>query len=198
MRKLFLIPIIHTQADLGSMSESIRQFYVRKFGKEQWRRHVRTITEIWRRISEKIEQLELDYSKVRLYQDGLPHCGKEAEIVRDLAQTESPNHRLLLELMERGARIEGTESPELLLEEYALARQTLSSLESDRPGPAARRRQELSKRLLERRDRYIAERIDHTLQEGETGLIFLGMLHSLEGLLPTDIEVTRLEHSETQ
>ena len=36
---------------------------------------------------------------------------------------------------------------------------------------------------------YIAERIDATLKAGETGIIFLGILHKIEGRLPEDIHV---------
>ena len=56
-------------------------------------------------------RLELDWSCVLLYQDGLPVCGEEKRIAQDLARTGSANHRLLLELMARGARLIGTEAP---------------------------------------------------------------------------------------
>ena len=51
---------------------------------------------------------------------------------------------------------------------------------------------ERNRRILDMRDLYIAERIGQTLKQGETGLIFLGMLHSLKGRLPDDIRVTQL------
>jgi len=43
--------------------------------------------------------------------------------------------------------------------------------------------------LLDRRNRFIAYRINTTLCTGETGILFLGMLHSLENLLNKDINV---------
>ena len=90
--------------------------------------------------------------------------------------------------MDRGAQITGTESPELLLEEYDLARRSLIAETSAEPAWRA----DLRGRILDLRDRYIAARIDHTLQPGETGLIFLGMLHSLDRRLPAGIRVTQL------
>ena len=101
--------------------------------------------------------------------------------------------QILLDLMQKGASLTGTESPELLMEEYELARQVLGLLDSGRAGTLAKSQKGIGKTLLDKRDRYIAERIDRTLKVGETGLIFLGMLHSLEGLLPSDIRVTSLE-----
>jgi len=43
--------------------------------------------------------------------------------------------------------------------------------------------------LLAQRDRYIANRIDSTLVAGESGILFLGMLHSLSTLLAKDIRL---------
>lgn len=191
-RRLIWVPIVHSQADLGSLGKTVRCAYVRRFGKGTWDRHIKTVDELWERTREATAGLGLDYAQVRLYQDGLPHCGREAEIVRDLAEAGSLNHRLLLELMGKGAELMGTESPELLVEEYQILRQTMLSQEATRPRGLARRQKELSRIILDKRDRYITERIDQTLAPGGTGLLFLGMLHSLEGHLPATIEVTRL------
>lgn len=193
IRQVIWIPILHTQADLGSMSASVQKLHVRRHGQAQWDRHLQTIHDSWRHIEHAIEGLHLDYTQVQLYQDGLPNSGHEEQIVRDLARAGSHNHRLLLHLMARGARLVGTESPELLLEEYELARQVLVALEERRTRTVDRRQHELSQRLLEQRDCYIAERIRETLQPGGTGLVFLGMLHALDGRFPDDIVLRRLE-----
>ena len=191
-RRLIWVPVIHTQADLGNMSESVKNLYIRRMGGEKWARHIKTIHEMWQRIRREVEGLDLDYRTVRLYQDGLPDCGHEAQIVASLAKAGSHNHRLLLKLTKRGARITGTESPQLLLEEYELARRLLIGAGShQRPRPAPHRVQQ-DRHMLDMRDRYIAERINKTLKPGETGVIFLGMLHSLTGRLASDIEVTRM------
>lgn len=190
-RRLIWIPIIHAGADLGNLAESVREVYVRKMGRARWEKHMADIDRIWRGIRARIEKMRLDYPQVRLYQDGLPTCGHEAEIVRDLALAGSQNHRLLVDLMAKGARLTGTESPEFLLEEYNLAREALVASAPREAPEAARRRGERTRTILEKRDQYIAAQITRTLQPGETGLIFLGMLHSLVGRLPPDIEVVR-------
>jgi hypothetical protein len=43
--------------------------------------------------------------------------------------------------------------------------------------------------LLAKRDAFIAARIDQTLSAGETGVLFLGMVHNPVGCLPEDIQV---------
>ena len=188
-RKLFWVPVIHSQADLGSASVSVKSLYVRLTGRSGWNNHVKKIDRIWQATRKEIESLGLDYASVRLYQDGLPDCGHEERIVRDLAKAGSQNHQILVELMEHGAQITGTESPELVLEEYELARQILVSMEAGRTGALEERQRELSELILEKRDRHIGAQISKTLKDGETGLIFLGLLHSLEGRLAPDIEV---------
>ena len=190
-RRLIWIPIIHTEADLGNMAESVKSLYVRKMGRAKWAKHIADIDRMWRGIRTRIEKMHLDYAQVRLYQDGLPTCGHEEQIVRDLARAGSQNHGLLADLMEKGARVTGTESPDLLLEEYNLAREALLASDRRESPEAAARRSALGKAILEKRDRYIGARIAETLQPGETGVIFLGMLHSLVGRLPRDIEVIR-------
>ena len=194
IRRLIWVPVIHTQADMGGLRESVKAFHVRRAGEAKWKQHIETIEEIWRGIRADIEGLNLPYHRVRLYQDGLPNCGHEASIVKDLAAAGSPNHRLLLDLMAKGAVITGTESADLLLEEYELIREVMAAPTPEKASELARRYKHESGLLLDRRDTYIAGRIAATLRPGETALVFLGLLHSLEGLLPEDIQVTRARH----
>ena len=192
-RELIWVPILHTQADMGSLSESLRSLYSKRLGKGEWERHVEGVADMWRGIQDKIEQLDLDYRALRLYQDGLPTCGHEGEIVRDLARAGSQNHRLLISLMDKGAVLTGTESADLLLEEYKLVQEMLGSFQSGAPGNPDEIQRNRRKALLKERDRYIAGRIDETLLQGETGLIFLGLLHSLQDELPQDIQLMPLD-----
>jgi hypothetical protein len=77
-----------------------------------------------------------------IHLEGLPVCGHESEIVADLARAGSRNHRLLLRLREFGAIIMGTESAELLVEEYQLSSKPSRSNRRRllRQGPEARLR----------------------------------------------------------
>ena len=51
---------------------------------------------------------------------------------------------------------------------------------------------EVLRDLFDRRDRFIAQRIDKTLQAGETGILFLGALHHAAAMLPDTIQVMSL------
>jgi hypothetical protein len=189
MRTLIYIPIIHTQADMGALAGAMRRLAIEKLGRREWERSVKAIDQLWAVIRETIEKLDLPYTRVRLFQDGLPHCGREAQIVTDLANAGSPNHQVLLFLMGKGATLMGTESADLLLEEYQLAQQVLNAQGLGEAERVQARQKSLSQSLLGKRDRYIAERINETLGEAETGLLFVGMLHSLEEHLAKDIQV---------
>jgi hypothetical protein len=193
-RSLLWVPIVHTRADMGSLGDSVARLSKQRLGKAKWDAHMRDVDALWGEIRRMIDALGLDYPRVRLYQDGLPVCDHEEKIVRELAGAGSANHRLVVDLIDRGARLSGTESPQLLLEEYQLNRYLLSPEGSFPPSSigAAAIRQE-ARRVLEARDRFIASRIAETLQPGEQGLIFLGKLHSLDGRLPDDIRLTILQ-----
>ena len=188
MRTLIVIPIIHTEQDMGSLREQVKQEYVTRYGHEKWTEHLKSIDEVWSGIRRMIAALELPYASVRLYQDGLPLCGKEADIVKEVAARGSKNHQLLAELMEQGARLMGTEDPHLLLQEYQFLQGALGGGEQGHES----QREDQSRRLLSGRDRFIAGRINATLSAGEIGLLFVGLAHSVEPLLDADILVRHL------
>ncbi|MBU4561241.1 hypothetical protein L6386_04685 [bacterium] len=196
MRKLIYVPIIHTEADMGSLAGSLKEEYLKKFGKGRWQKQKGAVRDMWQGIKEKLKSLKLNYKKVRIYQDGLPVCGreKEKEIVRKVARAGSTNHGIILDLAEKGAKIEGTESAELLLKEYGCLRNIAQARELAKQERAIKRYEEAGRELLTKRDAYIAKRIDETLKEGETGILFMGIKHEVDKYLPKDIEISYLIH----
>ncbi len=191
MKSVVLIPVIHTAADLGSLADSVREHYLTRYGRAAWDRREQAVATIWADISRRIDRLELDYGKTRIYQDGLPVCGQELGIVEKLAAAGSTNHQIVLDLVRRGATLMGTEDPQLLIREYQMHREQLGAGQPGglgRSGPSAE-----AAALLEARDRFIAQRIAETLHDGETGLLFLGAAHRIEGLMSPDIRLQMLD-----
>jgi hypothetical protein len=189
MRRLKYIPIIHTGVEMGSMYGILKAEYIKRYGKKKWEEHNKIIEDFWQGIRNKVFDLNLDYPNTRLYQDGLPVCGKEMAIIEELVKMGSRNHQILMELIQLGAKLEGTEDPKLLLEEYAYLKNASADL--DKP-EVKRRYQRLAKSILQKRDSYIAQRIDKTLREGETGLLFIGIAHRVNEKLSEDIEIDYL------
>jgi hypothetical protein len=189
LRTLIYIPIVHTEADMGTLDESVKRATLRKSGRAALMRKAHALQKLWGEIEQVIDESDLSYHKVRLYQDGLPVCGREADIVNELARQGSRNHCLLLSLMERGATIMGTESADLLVQEYERCKQLFGSEKGGHRGKMTRSQKAEGLLLVEKRDRYAAGRINSTLGHGETGILFMGMLHSLEEFLDDDIRV---------
>lgn len=185
-RKLVYIPIIHTLADMGTLGASIRGMKLSALGRQGLTRNAAVVEKMWEEIESVVANLPVTPGTVRVYQDGLPVCGHEQEIVSELAGAGNRNHRLLLKLQARGAILMGTESPELLVEEYQLAIAVFASGASVR---TEIRQKQLRDALLEKRDRYIADRINGTLGAGESGILFMGMLHEVARYLDSDINV---------
>lgn len=188
-RTLFYIPIIHTKVDMGLLGEPIRQATIRKKGESGLKEKEKSIENFWMETEKVVGDLKIQGKTTRLYQDGLPVCGKETEIIKDLVKAGSRNHRLLLDLVEKGSVLMGTESAELLVEEYNFIKKMLSMGDSSEAVRFYKNQKSFSASLIKRRDRFIAERINHTLGDGEAGILFIGMLHSLENLLARDIQV---------
>jgi hypothetical protein len=179
MARLIYVPVMHSSVEMGSAAGAYKAAFVARFGERKWQERCDEFDAIWDKIAAGIDALELNPGKLKLYQDSLPVCGKEVPLIRDLAAQGSHNHRLLATLIGKGATLIGTESPALLLEEYRLLQ-------------SAERAPEQAAALLRERDGFIAKRIDETLSEGETGLLFMGALHQVARLLPPRIQVEYL------
>lgn len=179
MARLIYVPVIHSSAEMGSSAAAYQAAFVARFGEQKWQERCAEYDAVWQAIEAAIAALRLDLSNVKLYQDSLPVCGKEAVLMHELAAQGSRNHQLLKRLVAAGATLVGTESPALLLEEYRLLQ-------------SAGRTAEQAAALLEQRDRFIAGRIAETLGEGETGILFIGALHRVARYLPPRIDVEYL------
>lgn len=194
-KKLFYVPILHMAHDMGSLADSLKKTYVKKFGEKRWHAHVRAIEEMWAGIRKKIEGLALlPHGTIKLYQDGLPLCGKEQEIVNEVAASGSLNHQLLQWLMGHGAELVGTEDPVLLLEEYNRAKEIIQARTHAERERLSHHYEQGSDDLLKKRDQFISKRIEETLGAGETGFLFIGLLHKVDELLPQDISVHYIIH----
>ena len=192
VKKLYYIPIIHNEIDMGSLSKSIERATLHYLGRTALKRKIDLINKMWNTIEQAIQSLNLPYKSVLLFQDGLPVCGQEVSIVTQLAKAGSRNHQLLLCMMEKGATIMGTESLELLMEEYELAKQMLIEKNILKFSAVRTSQQAFSDSLLKKRDQFIASRINSTLLMGKTGILFWGMLHSVVNWLDNDILVVKM------
>src|SRR3990172_6843433 len=113
---LWYVSIVHSLEDMGSLG---RDLPAQKDYRER-------VLGYWAQIERRVRGLDLDWPRVKIYQDGLPNG--TTDIVRKvLTETHSPNYDLLRWLVAQGAELVGTESPTLLKEEYGYLRAVVTA-----------------------------------------------------------------------
>ncbi|TET10765.1 hypothetical protein E3J84_03670 [Candidatus Aerophobetes bacterium] len=192
MKKLLYVPIIHIEADLGRVAPIIDKRSSQMCGKERWTQHKKSVLGFWDSIANFFAHLRA--SNLKIYQDGLMIDGEIGKkIIEEGASKGSKNHKIVLELMEKGAKIMKTEDLSLLKEEYnsiIKLSQTKSFLEKMLVYIGYKLRKNP---LMEKRDKFIAERINETLKDGEAGVLFVGAYHNVLPRISKDIIVYELK-----
>ena len=181
-RHLIIIPIIHTRADYGSFGSKVPVD----------QEYETMATQYWQAVFGYVQKLPVDFSELRVYQDGLPDISAEI-VTKIVEETQTANYEVLRWLRDKGAHIMGTESPPLLYQDFR-ALQAIFNAENEGQKQAVRLEYaRASTCLLKGRDEYIAQRIRATLPEGGEGILFIGLAHEVKRLLEQEIEVTEPE-----
>lgn len=193
---MIYVPILHTDLELGTLAAKVGKAGQEIIGTERWQIHEKTVEHFWKQIAKFFEKL--DVAGFKIYQDSLPAGGALGlKIVKENAKAGSLNYKIILDLVKKGAKVVKTEDGALLKEEYFLVKD-LAGASNILGGIIAylrlKRKQE---RLLFQRDKFIAQRIDKTLEAGETGIAFLGANHDVVSILSTlQIKVIKLKEPE--
>jgi len=192
MRGLLYVPIIHTEADLGSVGGDIAASGLKEFGETLWRRHEETVLGFWDAIAGYFDSI--DVSGFKIYQDGMPAGGETAAaIVREALQTGSRNYQVISGLIRKGAVLVKTEDLSLVEEERDSILRIMQAKSRAQKLAEALKYKVAKDNLLERRDKFIAKQINDTLQEGESGILFIGAFHHVRKWLEKDICVAELK-----
>jgi hypothetical protein len=191
-RKLMLIPIVHSEKEMGSLKSDISEMIDRKFGKEKRDQHRRDVALFWENLRTLINTIltQLDGTAIRIYQDGIPIGGEfGAKLVAMGAQDGVPNHQIVLSIIRHGGVLEKTESPVLLKEEYEIIKAIVNArTDAEREALSEKHKHRLYELTIER-DTYIAQQIGQTLKDGQYGLLFIGATHDVAPHLPPDIDL---------
>jgi len=189
MKKLiYYFPIIHMSADLGSIASEVTKRAIANLGEKIWAMHKDTIEGFWNSVEKYIESMEVKECKI--YQDGMIADGEASEkIVEEAVKQGSKNYQIVSGLMKQGAKLMMTEDFALVKKERDLLVK-MSSAKTKRGKIVSYLRYKFSKNaLLEKRDEFIAKRINETLCDGESGILFIGAYHDVIPKLSKDIKV---------
>ncbi len=194
MRRLYVIPIIHMSADMGSMALPLEKAASTALQPGLWQKHKATIADFWDSIGRFVDSLDVRGFKV--YQDGLVADGADGlRIIREGISQGSRNYEIVGGLLEKGAILVKTEDLLLVKREYGYIEGIARSRSWKERGAAALRYRLAREKLLKQRDEFIARRIDESLGEGETGILFIGAYHSIVPNLPSDIAVVQAKEA---
>jgi hypothetical protein len=196
MKTLIYVPIIHTTADLGSLARDVVRRGIAGIGEDLWQAHRKTVDGFWDAISYYFDSVT-NVSGMKIYQDGMVAEGAVGqEIVEAGIKSGSRNYELVLKLIKRGAILIKTEDFKFVKGErdrllaITQAKSTIKKLF------AFIKYKLVKNRLLNKRDKFIAKRINETLNQGERGIIFIGAYHNIKKRLPKDIRIIEIKDTE--
>lgn len=195
MKALIYVPIIHMSSDMGSLAKDLNRRGIADLGEELWKEHIKTVKTFWDELSHYFDSIHV--SGMKIYQDGMVAGGEVGQkIVEEGAKSGSKNYELVSELLKRGAILVKTEDFKLVKKE----RDRLIAITQAKSLPekliAFMKYKVTKNRLLNKRDEFIAGRVGETLNQDETGIIFIGAYHNIKDRLPKDIRIMEIKNTE--
>jgi hypothetical protein len=192
MRTLLYVPIIHTSADLGSLAEEVHRKGLENFGENMWRDHLRTIDGFWDALFLYFDSINVSGAKI--FQDGMVADGDVGlNIIQEGEKAGSKNHQLVSKLLHRGALLMKTEDFNLVKKERDRLLKMIRAKTTVEKLFGLFIYKLTKKLLLNQRDDDIARRIDLALDEGETGILFIGAYHHVQPRLARDIKIKEIK-----
>ena len=196
MRTLHIVRVFHPLEELGTVTQPFQRLEKLELGVEGAAMRRMQKAEEFILMAEKVVQMEVDHKKLFIFMDGFPAEQPEVEkFLYDnfVYKKRFPTYLFIDRLVRKGARLVGTESPELLREECQYVQEVTRVVETQElPEGKYAWLKSKAKDILERRDDFIAARIDSTLKDGDVGILFIGAMHHVEKRLPDDIQIIRL------
>jgi hypothetical protein len=194
MRTLIYVPIIHSSADMGSLGKELKHKSVEGSTGNKWQKHSETVNGYWDVIESYFENINIGIKGVKIYQDGMFVDGEMAlKIINEGIKSGSKNSKIISKLIDRGAILIQTEDFGMVKDEYDGFQSILKSKNKITKLFRLFRYKILKTIFLTRRDKFISARIAETLEQSETGILFIGAYHNIIKRLPKDIKVIEMK-----
>ncbi len=192
-RILYIVPLIYTNPNAGSMAYVLEERGFALLGTELWGKHQEVVKRFWDSIDRFFSQIEVFNFKI--YHDGLSVDGRAAqELVQQGIINRNHNHILIGNLLARGAMLVRTEDNGLIKQEQKYASKIKLSQSSIEIESAVARYRLAQAKLLEQRDKYMARRINGTLKSDDSGILFLSAYHDVISRLDEGINILQLKN----
>ena len=163
-RKLFLVPLLFSGKEAPSEYQDMFNHY-------------------WEQVSEHVSNLESKIGKVKhLYHESITSSSEEE--IKVIERLNPACHQIVNDKIQHGAVIEATEDRELTEECLDWQRSLIMGFISHKVANIV---SEFYLEASKRRYEFIAQQIDQTLKENETGILFIQEGHRVQ--FPPDIEV---------
>lgn len=191
-RRLLIIPIIHSEQEMGTLAGDIGRVFDETFGTERRNQHRRQVDEFWDWLFSIVRTIAdvVDPRTIQIYQDGMPAGGQLGEqLIREGAESGIRNHILVDELIQSGATLMQTEDPALLKQEYEILTTIFRAASGDERERYADQYKHRLYELTDERDRAIARQIDRSLTTGTLGILFIGATHQVHKYVPQDVDL---------
>lgn len=195
MRTLIYVPVIHTKADLGSLADNVTKRGIADLGEEFWKGHEKIVEGFWEAIITYFKSFET--AEFKIYQDGMVADGEMGQkIVEEGVKSGSKNYEIISSLLQKGAILIRTEDFNLVKEERDRLSAIIQAKSITRKITAVTKYKLIKNKLLSKRDGFIARRINETLKDGETGVVFIGAYHNIKEYLHKDIQIKEIKDAD--
>lgn len=170
-RKLYLIPLLYSGEGLDKPSLNE---YTEKF------------KSYWDDVEKRINDLEAKLGTInRIYHELVDVGGKkDMEIIKKLNKR---SYQIIKRFLKKGAKLEATEGKDLVKENMDWSRCLAANPETRKVLMKISR---FYLQTMQKRDEYIAKRIDETLKSNEIGILFIRENNNIK--FPSDIEIFRI------
>lgn len=172
-RTLLRIPRMFTKEDLSRMDPRLPEDYDEK------------AKEFWTYVDSRLSALGVRIKKIYLESIGV--VGKRH--LDMLAIADPAQHKVVKKLLDSGAEMIEAESPELVLETMSWMQRMQDVFTTDRGEDvsAVQAIGEFMQESLRERDEFVGRKVDESLKEGETGVLFMDLSRRID--MPSDVRV---------
>lgn len=178
--------------DLGSLASDVAKRGIARLGEKVWQRHKETVKGFWDSIDKYFEKLEV--SNFKIYQDGMVADGEMGQkIIEEGLRSGSKNYEVISRLLQKGAVLVKTEDFTLVKKERDMFLKITNARSLTEKLLSYLKYRLIKNELLRKRDEFIANRINGTLNQGETGILFIGAYHEVIPKLAKDIQVREIK-----